>query len=373
MRLALIAVSAIALTTAAGVAAVPAPPVVQRASEATASRALVLPAPKPGHSRPLVVVVADQAGAETTDFIIPFGVLKDSGVADVRTLSTAPGPVQLMRAVKVRADSTTAAFDSASPEGADVVIVPAQVDPDSPVLTAWLKRQAAKGATVVSICEGARALGAAGLLEGRRVTTHWKALPALEKTYPKARWVRDRRYVQDGRIISTTGVSASIPVSLALVEAMGGRDVAEATARRIGVSDWSDVHRTADYRLTRADVAAALASMAAVWTHETLETPIADGTDEIALALRADAWVRSFRTTVVTTHAGRAPVRSRHGLLIVPDSAPKSGRTVIATYTGPSAGQLDATLADMRRRYGPQAARLATLGMEYREPAPRRR
>jgi len=97
--------------------------------------------------------------------------------------------------------------------------------------------------------------------------------------------VRDRRYVQDGPIITTTGVSASIPASLALVEAIGGRDIAAATARRMGVTSWGAYHRTGDFHLTKTEIARALATVAAVWTHETVEAPIADGVDEVALAL----------------------------------------------------------------------------------------
>nr|QQZ51993.1 DJ-1/PfpI family protein [Phenylobacterium glaciei] len=84
-------------------------------------------------------------------------------------------------------------------------------------------RPGRQGATIVSICEGARVLANAGLLHDRRATTHWSALKGLTKAYPDTTWVRDRRYVQDGAVISTTGVSASIPASLALVEAIAGR------------------------------------------------------------------------------------------------------------------------------------------------------
>jgi transcriptional regulator GlxA family with amidase domain len=306
---------------------------------------LVLPAPKAGRARPLVVVVADQAGAETTDFIIPYGVLQDSGVAQVRALSTGTAPIPLMPTLKVRPDQTTAQFDAAEPAGADIVIVPAQMKPKSPELAAWIQAQSAKGAVVVSICEGARVLANAGLLKGKRATTHWSALQALGKAYPDTTWVRDRRYVQDGRVITTTGVAASIPASLALVEAIGGPAVAQATARRLGVSDWGPAHRTADFDVTAGDYAQGLGALAAVWTHETLETPLADGTDEIALALRSDAWSRNFRSKVVATGAQFLPVRP-----------------------GPAAVQFEATLADMGRRYGPHAVRLAKLGMEYDAP-----
>lgn len=330
---------------------------------------LTLPAPKAGRTRPLVVVVGGNDGAEVTDFIIPYGVLKDSGVAEVRSLATGEGPIQLRMALKIRADQTLARFDLAEPAGADIVIVPAQMSPKDKVLTAWIKDQADRGAVIVSVCEGARVVAAAGLLHGRRATTHWGALKALEKGYPDTTWVRDRRYVQDGPIISTTGVSASIPMSLALVEAIGGRATAEATARRLGVSDWSAAHRTADFHLSKGDYARAIGVLAAVWSHETVETPVVDGVDEVALALRADVWQRSFRARVATTRVGRAPVQSRHGLTIVPDAEPKAGRYVIPGDAGPAVPQLDQALAAMDRRYGPFAVKLARLGLEYDAPA----
>lgn len=345
------------------------PPAVAGAPAATAAPvhqgALVLPPPKAGHKRPLVVVVADAAGAETADFVVPFGVLQESGLADVRTLSTSPGPVQLYHAVRIQPDQTLAAFDRASPEGADIVIVPAQKRPDSPALTAFVRAQAAKGATIVSICEGARVLAAADLLHGKRVTTHWHAMKELEKSHPEAKWVRNQRYVQDGRIISTTGVSAALPVSLALVEAIGGPAAARGVADRLALRGWSPAHRSADFRMEMSDYLSVAATLLAFWTHETVEAPVHDGSDEIALALRTDAWARSLRATVVTTHAGLGPVRSRRGLTILPDAEPGAGRRYVLQATDGRAGdQLKTTLAGMTRRYGSNAARFAALTLE---------
>jgi putative intracellular protease/amidase len=329
----------------------------------------VLPPPKAGHSRPLVAIAAGRAGAEVTDFIVPYGVLKGSGLFEVRAVSAAGGPVQLMRAVRVKADESLAQFDARAPEGADVVIVPAQVDPKDQVLIGWIRAQAAKGATIVSICEGARVVANAGLLDGKRATTHWRALHDLERSQKRTTWVRDRRYVQDGRMISTTGVSASMPVSIALIEAVGGRPAAQKAAACIGVQDWSAAHRTADFRISRLDYARALYFFAAPWTHEVVEAPVANGEDEVALALRADAWTRSFRTRLVVISPGGGAVRSRHGLEILPDDRPR-GRYVAPAHPGTAVAQLDAALGDMDRRYGPFAVRLATLGMEYQPHSP---
>lgn len=326
---------------------------------------LLLPRPKPGHQRPLVVVVADSDGAETTDFIVPYAVLRESGAADVRAVSTRAGPLQLMRELRVQPDETTAQFDAHAPEGADIVIVPAQMTPRSAALSAWLRRQAAQGATIVSICEGARVLANAGLLHGRHATTHFSALAELERSYPDTTWVRDRRYVQDGPIISTTGIAASIPVSLALVEAIAGPERAHAIAQRLGAADWGVAHRTAAFRITAGDYANGVGALAAVWNHERFEVPLHDGVDEIALALRADAWSRSFRTDVVTTRAGRTPTRGRSGLMLLPDAEPQRGALGMPGAEGPAIAQLQATFRQMRDRYGSGAERLARLGMEY--------
>ena len=109
--------------------------------------------------------------------------------------------------------------------------------------------------------------------------------------------------------------------------------------------------------------AAAVAGVA-FWAHETLEAPIVDGVDEIALALSADAWGRSMRTRVVTTHPGHTVVHARHGLTILPDAAPQRGGHIMPAMRETSAAQLEATFSDMRRRYGVGAERLASLGME---------
>lgn len=350
---------------AVAIAAAQSPSSFAQRPEPMRSERLSVSPPKAGRARPLVVVVAENLGAEITDFAVPYGVLKDSGVAEVRSVSTGPGPVQLRRSLKIMADQTLSEFDAGEPAGADVVIVPAQVAPKDPALEAWIRAQAAKGATIVSVCEGSRVLANAGLLKDKRAATHWSSIKDLTKAYPDTTWVRDQRYVQDGKIISTTGVTASIPMSLALVEAIAGKPVAQATATRLGITGWGIAHRTADFKIETRDIATALGNMAAPWTHETLEAPVGDGIDEVALALRIDTWGRSYRTRVVTTSASLSPVQSRHGLTILPDAvATKDGR-IVPSRTVAAGLQVDTVLADMGRRYGPGAVRLAKIGLEY--------
>lgn len=84
-------------------------------------------------------------------------------------------------------------------------------------LLKWIARKAETAARVVSICSGAFLLGALGLLDGRRATTHWSALDALAKRFQRANVEREALFVEDGRIWTSAGVASGIDLALALV------------------------------------------------------------------------------------------------------------------------------------------------------------
>ena len=97
----------------------------------------------------------------------------------------------------------------------------------------WLRRHHARIPTVVSTCTGAFVLGEAGLLDGRRATTHWLHLAELQARFPAAHVVDDGIFVQDDRVWTSAGVTAGIDLTLALVEADHGHGVAMAVAKRL--------------------------------------------------------------------------------------------------------------------------------------------
>jgi transcriptional regulator GlxA family with amidase domain len=99
----------------------------------------------------------------------------------------------------------------------------------------WLSRAAPGARRIVSVCSGAFALAAAGLLDGREATTHWSALDLLQQLRPNVAVRRDRIYVRDGRVWTSAGVVTSIELALALVEDDLGHDVAMAIARTLAL------------------------------------------------------------------------------------------------------------------------------------------
>jgi transcriptional regulator GlxA family with amidase domain len=98
-------------------------------------------------------------------------------------------------------------------------------------LLAWLKGAAGRANRVTSVCTGAFLLARAGLLDGRRATTHWASCGELARRHPEVEVDADPIFVRDGSVITSAGVTAGMDLALALVEEDLGREVALETAR----------------------------------------------------------------------------------------------------------------------------------------------
>lgn len=320
----------------------------------------------PKRARPLVAVVGLNEATETTDYLLTAGVLRRANVADVLLLATGPGPVHLYPALAVHADQTVAEFDARHPDGADYVIVPAMGRDDDPVVLAWLRAQASKGAIIVGVCAGAKVVAAAGLLDGKRATTHWYYRKEMLKKHPSITYVPNRRMVVDDGVVTTTGITASMPMMLALVEAIGGRPKATAVARDLGMAPWDARHASDAFQFTRPFATTVLGNTLAFWQREQIAIALHPDMDEVSLALVADAWSRSYRSKATTYSESGAAVESRHGIRIIPDerTAAPSSSPALALGRKP-ADALDRTLADIAKRYGRRTADVVAMQLEY--------
>ena len=143
------------------------------------------------------------------------------------------------RSVKTAAGLHLMADDgSACPKDLDLLIIPGAAEEaavirarDNKPFIDWLAQKAERSARVASVCSGAFLVGALGLANKRRVTTHWVALDRLASDCPKARVERDALYVNDGNLWSSAGVSAGVDMMLAIVGRDLGPDVALKIAR----------------------------------------------------------------------------------------------------------------------------------------------
>jgi putative intracellular protease/amidase len=334
--------------------------------------AMVAALKPPKRQRPLIAIIGINDATETTDYLMPYGILKRADVADVVTLATAPGPVTLYPTLKVEPQATIAEFDAQHPDGADYVIVPAMSRDDDPVALQWIRRQSAKKAIIIGVCVGAKVVGDAGLLHGKRATTHWYSVKELRGKHPTMRYVEDRRLVVDDGVATTTGITASMPMSLTLIEAIAGRDKARAVCRDIGLPDWDARHESDAFKFTRPFALTAIGNTAAFWTHERLGIELKEGVDEVSLALATDAWSRTYRSQAVTFASTAGAQQSRNGIRILPDEVAASWpaeRMLPSVGDQKPAEALDNALNGITARYGTRTTDFVAMQLEY----PRRR
>lgn len=341
----------------------PQPPVPRQEAEADLDS---LKPPRP--RRPVIAILGINDATELTDYVMPYGILTRADVADVLLLATQPGNVRLFPALTVAPQATVSEFDARHPEGADYVIVPAMSRDDDPDARAWLRDQWQKGARIIGVCAGAKVVADAGLLEGRRATTHWYYVSQLRREHPAIRYIADRRFVVDDHVATTTGITASMPMALTLVEAIAGQEKAAAVGRDIGVEDWDARHDSDAFQFNRRFVLTAIRNSFAFWNRETLGLELKPDVDEVSLALVADAWSRTYRSRAVTFTRGHERVSTRNGLLIVPDRVASKwpeGEQVPTEVSAKPAHALERALRDIEDRYDRRTADFVAMQLEY--------
>ncbi len=161
----------------------------------------------------------------------------DGPVYDIRTASLGGGMVRTSSGLRIAPDEDLHEFSVPRLPAPDLLLVPGGEGSrrPNPELVGWLRAHGRRVNRLVSVCTGAFLLAEAGLLDGRRVTTHWAYCSALATKYPALRVEEDPIFVRDGNIATSAGVTAGIDLALALVEDDLGRDAALDIARHLVV------------------------------------------------------------------------------------------------------------------------------------------
>jgi transcriptional regulator GlxA family with amidase domain len=182
------------------------------------------------------IVLLAPPGVQSLDVVGPAEVfweaarrLGDPEAYTVQLIGTKPGPICGTGSLRFVADGTIDDPD----EPIDTLLVAGDpaFDEIDPAIISWLKRRVPSVRRHGSICTGVFFLAAAGLLDGRRVTTHWECSDKLEREYPNLIVDSDQIFIIDGGLCTAAGVSAGIDLALALVEQDYGRELALIVAR----------------------------------------------------------------------------------------------------------------------------------------------
>ena len=196
-------------------------------------------------SASLRVLILAFDGVEALDFAGPFEVFTTATRVSQRMRPGSAAPFEVASVAHVAAGQPVQARAGlqllanhalAGSLPADVLIVPGGVvdaPMASPETLRWIARTAAEAKIVASVCTGAFLLAASGVVADDAVTTHWEDIAELRERFPSLDVREDVRWVDNGRVVSSAGISAGIDMSLHLVERLAGLELAERTARQM--------------------------------------------------------------------------------------------------------------------------------------------
>lgn len=155
---------------------------------------------------------------------------------ELKVCTETPEPIRVIGGATMSSPHGLDAFAAA-----DTVIIPSVADPrgeTSPELIEALRRAHGRGARIVSICSGAFALAAAGLLDGRRATTHWRYADLLRERHPRILVDPEPLYIDEGDVLTSAGCAAGLDLAMHLVRKDFGAAVANAVARRLVIQPY---------------------------------------------------------------------------------------------------------------------------------------
>lgn len=171
---------------------------------------------------------------ELLDFAGPYEVfsvtseLNDYGLFKVFTITQDGNSVKSVNGLTVVPD-----YSFKNHPAIDILVIPGGVgtkrEMNNPAVLAWLQRNHQTAQITFSVCSGARLLGKLGLLDNLEYTTHHEVIPELREIAPRAIINQERRFIDNGKIMTSGGISAGIDLSLHVVEKLYGREVKEKT------------------------------------------------------------------------------------------------------------------------------------------------
>src|SRR5450631_712064 len=190
----------------------------------------------------------------------------------IKVVAAAPGPVRSSSGVEMvaRGLKPAAAISTLIIAGGDGVEAAAKCAKT----LAFVRAIARRGVRVASVCSGAFMLAEAGLLDGRRATTHWQRTRQFLATYPNVKLEPDRIFVRDGNIWSSAGISAGIDLALALAAEDFGDEIAQKTARQLVLYHRRSGGQSQFSSLLELKAPAGRFGLLLAWAREHLDAPL---------------------------------------------------------------------------------------------------
>lgn len=303
-----------------------------------------LPTNLPSSSGAIVVaVVLGSTGTVGSDVLAPYEVFASSPKFSVYTVAARPAPAAIHGGPAIVPTYTFEDVRSGTARQPDVVVVPAVGTPQGPdeaPMREWIVEQSDRGARILGVCNGSSVLAGTGLLNGRKATSHWSTLSVLKKSHSEVQWTGGQRFVQDGMITTTAGVTSGIPGALQVMEDLAGVEEAGRVGRLVNYPDWA-VGASAQIPVqsfAASDIPVGLNALIP-WLRPTIGVGLFNGVGEIDVASAFEVYFMSYAARTVAV-AAMETVTTKHGLVLV--TAPEHQAPPVDRVIAPgAAGEQD--------------------------------
>jgi AraC family transcriptional activator FtrA len=361
-------------------------------------------APEYDPAKPTVAIVLGPKVTEVLDFLQPYDLFSRTEAYNVYAVASDRQIRSLAGGVELVPQYSFDELDTLLGKSPDIIVIPNIVtafdNKGYDLVLQWIQKHAET--TLLSICAGARNLADTGLLKGKSAASHWKLYPEFEEKYPDTHWIKDQRYVVDGNIISSAGLSSGIDAILYVISQKLGEPMAARVAREIHYPTYHFVQNPKIEDQFERDLrfyATAEMNHAFHWNKKEVGVLLYNGMDELALASIFDTY-SDTGTTKLLTISGAKPgeaIITKHGLslfarnqiadapkldkVIVPGAEARSlaaedvalwnqsGREnelLFMHSDAPDRFVFDAPLEDLAKQEDVQTADQAAMRLEYR-------
>ncbi|TLS52758.1 DJ-1/PfpI family protein [Paenibacillus antri] len=269
--------------------------------------------------KPTVAVLLGNPLTEVFDFMVPYEMFAMTELYNVFAVAPDNNVKSLTGGLEIVPHYSFEEMDDLLGRSPDLIVVPympmSNQEKYRPVRE-WLQRHAKTN--IVSICSGSRNLADAGLLHGKTSTAHWRMFGHSESTYPETNWVRDQRFVQDGNIVSSAGLTSGIDAVLYVISKQFGETAAENVAREMNYPSYHFVKNPTvkPYYIDLTEGIYYL-NLAFQVSKEKIGVLLYDGMEEGALASVFDTFSPLGTAKVITISDSTRPIRTKYKLNLI--------------------------------------------------------
>ncbi|WP_217560537.1 DJ-1/PfpI family protein [Paenibacillus sp. GbtcB18] len=277
--------------------------------------------PKYDANKPTVAVLLANEVTEVFDFLVPYEMFAMTeaynvyGVAPNREIKSLTGGLDVVPHYSFDE------MDVMLAKSPDIIVIPFMPILDekkyAPVRE-WIRKHSGTKTTLISICNGAENLADTGLLNGKSAATHWGDIDRLIKNYPEIQWVKDRRYVPQGNLVSSAGLTSGIDAVLYVISQQLGEAAAKKVAGEMNYPSYDYVTnpQMKPFVAGLSDITYVL-NNAFQWNKVKAGVLLYNGADELDLSAAFDTYAASGTTTTLTVSSANEPIVTKHGLNLV--------------------------------------------------------